>query len=489
MYTRTLQLLRKGPDVNKKSKTIVIVVLIIAALVAVGGLFGLKKVKGGPKPTIVRIQELERGRLVEFVSAPGEIEPRTKVEISAKVSARIVELPYKEGDHVTSGDPNAEPPIPPSVLIRLDAKDLESQLRSTKARYAAQAAQSEVEKSRIAGQIASLTGLEASCSQAETDLGRQKALLDTNDISQSAYDQAKLKLDGYVAECAAAKHALQAAKLNLTVLQHNLDAAEAGIAQANEALSYTTITSPIDGVLTRLNAEVGEVVIFGTMNNPGTVIMEVGDLSQMLVVAQVDEADVGKLAIDQKAIVHIDAYPDSEFTGTVNSIALAHTMSFTRTKYYETEILLDPNDIKLHTGLTANVDIETKDHKDVLRIPSQAVFGVEIDLLPLDIRDNSPLVDTAKTYATIVYRYIDGKAIATPVKIGQSDLTHTIILDGVEENQKIIVGPYKVLDKIKHDQKVIDEREHAASLKAKSDKKTSPKDSDKPTDANATKAD
>ena len=224
-------------------------------------------------------------------------------------------------------------------------------------------------------------------------------------------------------------------------------------------LSYTTITSPIDGVVTRINAEVGELVITGTMNNPGTVIMEVADLSQMLVVAQVDEADVGKLEVGQKAIIYIDAFPNREFTGVVDSIALAHDMTHTKTKHYRTEILLDAASEKLHCGLTAHVDIETRRHTDVLKVPTQAVLAREVDSLPLDIRENSAEVDTTKTYATVVYRYIDGKAVVTPVKIGESDLTHTIIKSGITEEDKIVVGPYKVLEDIKHNQRIVDERE------------------------------
>jgi len=220
-------------------------------------------------------------------------------------------------------------------------------------------------------------------------------------------------------------------------------------------------------VETRLNAQVGEVVIYGTMNNPGTVIMEVANLSAMLVVAQVDEADVGKLEVGQKATVHVDAYPDHEFKGVVDSIALAHTTSWTQTKYFRTEILLEATEQKLHSGLTAHVDIETRKHTDVLKVPTQAVLGREIDNLPLEIRENSSEVDIAKTYAAVVYCYVDGKAVVTPVKIGQSDLTHTIILWGITEDYKIVVGQYKVLDDINHNQKIQDEREVESKKKKK----------------------
>ena len=443
-------------------KSSIVVTTVIVTLIVLSAVATVVKIKffSARKPTIVRIAKPIRGSLVEFVSAPGEIEPRTKVEISAKISARITELAYDEGDRVTAGDPNAEPPIPPSVVVRLDAKDLESRLLSAEASRNAQAAQIDVENVRIAGQKARLIGLDASLKQAQRDLDRQRKLLESLDISQSAFDQAKLSLDDLTSKYQAAEHSLKAAELNLKVLEYTLAAADAGIDQANEALSYTTITSPIDGTVTRLNAEVGELVITGTMNNPGTVIMEIGDLSQMLLVAQVDEADVAKLAPKQKAVIQVDAFGDREFTGVVDTIALSHTTSFTRTKYYRTEILIDStDDAKLYSGLTAHVDIETRKHENVLRLPSQAVLGKEIDLLPLEIREGSELVDPNKTYATLVFRHIDGKAVITPVKIGHSDLTHTIIESGITEEDNVIVGPYNILEKLKHDQIVMDERE------------------------------
>jgi HlyD family secretion protein len=455
---------KKGFRVKKSLKIIiwVIVLLLIAAGI---GAFGWVKMKGGKKPTIVSIENPKRGELIEYVSAPGEIEPKTKVEISAKVTARIVSLPHEEGDTVTCGDPNANPPVPASVLVRLDDKDLESRLTSAEAGRAAQVAQMEVEKARIASQQANLAGLDASLKQSERDLQRQKGLLQSKDIAQATFDEAKSKYDELNAQYQAAKHTLESAQLNIEVLKHNLEVADAGIEQARDALSHTIITSPIDGVITRLDAKVGEMVIMGTINIPGTVIMEVADLSTMLLVAQVDEADVGKLALGQKATVHVQAFPDEEFKGTVSSIALTHRISATATKYFRTEILLQGDVKKLYSGLTAHVDIETTRHENVLNVPSQAVLGVTVDSLPLEIRENSPEVDMSKTYATVVYRYIDDRAVVTPVKIGQSNLTHTIIESGVTEKDKIVVGPYKILESIKHNQLIQDERETQAKRK------------------------
>jgi HlyD family secretion protein len=457
---------------------VIVVALVVVALA--GGFVVMRRKSGGEKPTIVRVEPVQRAELIEFVTAPGEIEPKRRVEISAKVSARVVALPYEEGALVTKGDPSAHPPVPPSVLLRLDSKDLESSLRSAQASRDAQAAQTEVEKARIASQRASLIGTLASLEQAKTTFQRQGRLVASNDISQADFDQVKLKVDELQATYEAAQHTLQSSELNLKVLEHNLEAADAHIAQAQEALSYTTITAPIDGTITRIEAEVGEMAIVGTMNNPGTVIMEVGDLSEMLVVAQVDEADVSKLKVGQKARINIQAWPDKVFPGVVQTIALSRKIGTDGSKYYETEVLLvDPNE-QVFTGMTADVDIEVATHGDVMVLPSQAVLGRKVDELPVEIRDKLSEEDKKKAYTSVVYCCKEGKAVATLVKIGASNTTHTVIESGLADSDKIIVGPYKELEKLKHEQLVKDEREAKAEEEAKKKAAGDVNDANKP---------
>ncbi|UCD50221.1 MAG: efflux RND transporter periplasmic adaptor subunit [Phycisphaerales bacterium] len=461
----------------RKLWIVIIIVLVILGLGAGGFLF-MKGRAGGTaaKPTAVRVEAPVSGKLIEYVSAPGEIEPRSNVEISAKISARVVALPYEEGARVCKGDPNANPPIPPSVVLRLDSKDLESQLLSAEANRAAQAAQIEVEKARIAGQEASLLGQKATLEKARRDLGRQQELLATKDVSQVTFDEAKVRVDELESQYEGAVHSLDAARLNLTVLEHNLEAADARIAQAKEALSYTVITAPIDGIITRINAEVGEMVMTGTMNNPGTVIMEIGDLSEMLVVAQVDEADVGKLEVGQKARVHVQAWPDKVFAGEVRTVALSHKFGNQGTKYYESEVLLvDPNE-QVFTGMTADVDIAVAEHGDVLIVPSQAVLGRKVDELPVEIRDQLSDKERQKAFASVVYCYREGKAVATPVKIGASNTTHTVITAGLAPEDRIVTGPYKELEKLKHEQLIVDEREQRKA----GAEETSPEDANEP---------
>jgi HlyD family secretion protein len=463
--------------VKKRYKWILIIVIAISALLVVGWLVS-KNHKGNDKGQVARIEQVRLGDLIERVSAPGEIEPKTYVQISAKVSARIIKLPYAEGNTVTCGDPNANPPIPPSLLVQLDSKDLESQLRMAKASRNAQVAQIEVEKAKTDSCKANIVGLQATLNQEENDLERKQQLIQSGAVSKSDFEQTKYKVDSSRADIDSAKCNWDAAKQNLIVMKHNLDAAEAKIAEANEALSYTSITSPINGVITRLNAKEGEMVMTGTMNNAGTVIMEVSNLSKMLVVAQVDEADVGQIELGQQAVATIQAYPNIKFNGVVSQIALKHRLSDNKTRYYRTEILLnnDPNILKLYTGLTADVDIETHEHIGIIKVPSQAVVARDIDSLPLEIRDKSPDLDKDKKFAPVVFRFIDGKAVATPVKIGSGDLTHTIILSGLKEGDSIVMGPYKLLNSIKHDQKLRDERQVEAEKKAGKNKPKDKKD-------------
>ena len=405
----------------------------------------------------VRVEKASLGQLAETISAPGVIQPRKNVKIGAKISARIVEIPVEEGDSVSAGDPDADPPVPGTVLVKLDDRDLRSRLRSTKANRNAMLAELEVEKATLASQEADLVGLQATLRLARLDCDRKKSLLKTHDIAQAVYDAAESQLDAQQARIEAARFRLQAAKQNLDVLRHRIEAADADIEQAEEVLEYTVIRAPINGTVTVINAEAGEMVITGTMNNPGTVIMEIAELGSMILVAEVDEADVGKVKPGQHATVHVQAYPDKDIEGTVETIALTHRISSRRTKYYRTEVRLDASPVKLYSGLTADVDIRTRLHEKVLVIPSQAVLGRKVDELPEAIVKNNPLVDTEKTFATVVYRLLDGKAVVTPVRIGPADMTRTIILAGLDVDAPVIVGPYKVLNTIKHDQAVEEE--------------------------------
>ncbi len=441
-------------------------VILLTAVVTAGLLLGLSKGFGAwaagaanEPPTPVRLALVERGNLSQTVSAPGQIEPRKKVLISARVSARIAELPALEGTQVRGG--NGQPgDTMASVLVRLDSTELEAALAQTEARQKAQSVSIEVERARIASQTADLEASRIQARQSERDLTRQLEQLASNQVSQSVVEEAESRVDEQKARLRAAEFSLAAAEKNLEVLQHNLEAAEADIDRARDNLSYTLIRSPLDGIVTRVNAEVGELTVTGTMNNAGTVILEVADLSQMLLIAEVDEADIGRVEAGQRAQVRIQAYPERVFAGSVESVALAATTE--PNKCFRVEILLDTAEQRILSGLTADVDIEVELHEDVLRVPSQAVVGRKLEDLPAEIRGAGGALDLTRSVVPVVYRYQGDTARVAPVEVGPADATHSVILAGLAEGDSVIVWPYKVLEGLTHNQAVIDEQRQLA---------------------------
>jgi HlyD family secretion protein len=408
--------------------------------------------------TLVRVENPVRGDLIEVVGASGTIEPKTKVSISARVSSLIVDLPFREGQAVTKGNPTANPPVPASVLVRLDDKDLQAALRTAESNRSALAAQREVARKRLTTQKSVITGIRVALTDAQRSLDRETELLKAKVSAQAVVDTAQCAVDKFRSDLAAAENTFLADEMNLEAMQHTLAAAEAEVVRCKDNLTYTVIASPIDGTVVRVKAEVGEMAIPGTMNNVGTEIMQVADLTRMQVLAEVDEAYIGNVCPGQTAKVRLQAYPGRVLDGVVDSVALMQSLSRTGSKYFETRILANAAGQKILSGLTADVDIQTSRHAKVMKVPSQAVLGRRADDLPSKIRDGNPNVQAGKTEVPVVYRFIDGQAVVTPVTIGAADSTCTEILSGLSDADRVIVGPYKVLEGIHHEQKVRDDR-------------------------------
>ncbi|MFG0246755.1 MAG: efflux RND transporter periplasmic adaptor subunit [Phycisphaerales bacterium JB052] len=376
--------------------------------------------KGDELGMPVIMEPVAFGDLERTVSAPGSIEPKRLINISSQVSAKVLALPFEEGDQVKKGD----------VVIRLDPQDLVAALDSAKA--------------ALAGQEASLGGAEATLINARLSYERLQQLHETGDATKSELDSAEASF-------------LQA-QSNRQVLVHQIDQAKAQIDRAQTDLDNTTITSPIDGVITSLNTEEGETVIVGTTNNPGSIIMEIADLSQMLLKAQVDEANIAPVEIGQDAKIFINAYTDREYDGTVQKIGLKRQVAADGTGTFEVEILMDLSEGEtLYSGLSASTDIVVEHFYDAMIVPSQAVVDRRIEELPEDIKEGNELIDLNKTFTRVVYRVVNDKTVATPVAVGPSDLTQTVITKGLSKDDIIVTGPFRVLVDLKHDAKVRDQ--------------------------------
>lgn len=412
------------------------VFIVLAVGCGVGGYFAskaepvqkmIKRMQGEKEPTAVKVETVSRGDLTRTVSAPGMIDPKTKVKISARVSASVIALPFKEGQDVKEGD----------VLVRLDAEDLQASLDQASAQLRAEQAR--------------LKGTEATLERVQLDVARARELFRSKDTS-------KADLDASEAELLQAQATLQAAR-------ESIASAQATVRRAERDLENTVIKSPISGTIIKLNTEVGEVVL-GTFNNAGTEIMQLADLTNMLMRAEIDENTIEPIRPGQKATVYINAYPDRKFTGIVERLKEQNQISREGKQYFEAEIALDLSSgqmdegQRLKTGLKANCDIQVETKFDVMKVPSQAVLDRRVDELPENIRKSPLIAGRNREFAQIVYTIADGKAVANAVETGSSDVTSTVILGGLEMGTRIIVGPYKVLATLK-DADVVKEEEPA----------------------------
>ncbi len=410
----------------------------------------------------VWLHTVKTGSLTETFSAPGEVQAVTEVEISARVAARIQSVPHGEGDRVVAGDPHADPPTTPSVLIQLDASDLQAQLDAARQRRDSQIAATAVDRARIDGQKAAMASARSALDEAARNLQRQTHLRATGDVSDRVLEDARQTHAAAAARLASDQAALKAATLGLEVSGYNIASAEAEIRRLQENLAYTTLTSPIDGVVTRVNVEPGEIAVTGTTNNPGTVLLEVADLSSLVVVARVDETNINRIRTGQTAMVRIGAYPDQIFPGVVERVALSTAQSPTAsrsgrngasTAHFETRVRLQELPDPVRTGLSATVEIQASTYDDVLLVPNQAILSIPIDDLP-EVEGEDPAAVykvSGRTTALGVYTVQNGKAVLNPVEIGASDTDHTAVVRGLNAADAVISGPFSSLSKLSKD--------------------------------------
>jgi HlyD family secretion protein len=422
-------------------KLLLILVPALLVVVVVAGF-----VMGSGEEDAVRVQTAtaDWGELSVTVTAPGSIRADKRVSISARTSARVVALPFEEGDVVEQN----------AVLVQLDDIDAQAQVRSAQAQVRQAEAGLAVAKARLEAARAQSRVNEASLNEAVLELERQQSLLETSDTSRRLVEAAAAGVERLRAQVEVDRLQLRADEKNLQALEAGVEAARAGTERAQQTLEDTVIRSPIAGTVTKLNAEVGEVVVVGTMNNAGTVIMEVADLSTMICVAEVDEASITSVNVGQPATVRSSAYDDLAIPGTVRSVALAKsaTVLSDETNYYEVEISLDLDDVgdgfRRLSGLTSDVEIVVEQLDRVLVVPSQAVVGRRVDSLSDEARESDAL-DDSLAFAPVVYRIRDGLSIAVPVQVGESDLLHTVVEAGLAEGDDVVVGPFNTLDDLR----------------------------------------
>ena len=422
---------------NSKKWLVALGIIVVILVVA-----GVIKGKSGGKGKKVAVEKVERRTIIETVAASGKIQPETEVIISSDVSGEIIEMPVQEGDRVKAGD----------LLLKINPDLVESALSRAEAAL-------NTTKANLAGSKARLAQSESQFQNSKASFERSKQLHESKVISQAEFDQAKANYEVASADVEAAKESVRAGMFNVR-------SSEATLKEATENLGRTSIYSPMDGVITKLNKEKGERVV-GTAQMAGTEIMTVADLNVMEVAVEVNENDIVRVSINDTTEIEVDAYLDETFKGIVTEIAnSANTSGMSadqvtnfdvkiRMLQYSYEDLLKKradSSSPFRPGMSATVDIRTTQVNNVITAPIQAVT-IRTDTLSTsneaDVLEGEE--DNEKEKVEVVFVRDGDQVKMVKVETGIQNTMYIEILNGLEEGQEIVVAPYTLVSKILKD--------------------------------------
>jgi HlyD family secretion protein len=400
-----------------------VVVLVLGAMVA-AALRGSRREKG-TKVYVELVAQRDIGRLVK---ASGEIDPRVKVNISAHVVGKIERLYVEEGDSIKKGQP----------FLDLEKESF----------------------------IAARDQWAASLRKAQTEV--RQAEVNLADTRNKLARAERLSKEGILSseQLEAAQLAEANAKLRLEDSRESVLQARANLEKVKDDLKKTTIYAPLTGRVIKLNAEEGEVVVSGTMNNAGSVIGEIADLSEILANVDVDETEVVLVKPGQDAVIKVDALPNKQYHGHVSEVG---SKGFNRpaqpdVTFFDVEVLLDDPDEDLRPGMSVRAEINTAVHPNALVVPIQAV-------VERDIKDQKA---GTTDEADVVYVVENGKAVQRKVETGISDETRVEVVAGVKTGEKVVTGPYRSLRDLEQGETVKvttpDEEKKATKKKDSKDK-------------------
>lgn len=371
--------------------------------------------------TVERVPELR-----SYVTASGEIVATRYANLGSSVMGRVVSLGVKEGDRVSAGQ----------VLARIDPVQAESAVAAASAAVQALEADAIGADNSVAAALAEVNAAVARQVEADQSLQRARDLSASGLTSQADLDTATAAAGTAAAQVAAARAALARAEQTRDAARRRVAQGRAETARARDQLAKTSITAPIDGVITRLSVEEGEMVVMGVQNQPGTILMTISDLSAINAEVKVAEADVLRLALDNPASVTLDALADRTFVGRVVEIgasALPQTGAQAAAREFKVTVRLDGDTSQLRPGLTCDTEILVASRTQVLAVPLQAVVQ--------------------RNGRSGVFVVQDGRATFTPVTTGLIGGL-TIEIDGLTEGATIVAGPFQTLRDLPDDSAV-----------------------------------
>jgi HlyD family secretion protein len=417
---------------------------VVAAVAVIGSIVGFSVTRDSRSKVTVQTGKVEKKDLVQVVTASGEVRPKRYVNVGANVSGRLIEITVKEGDRVKEGE----------VLARVESERYQAGLRQSEA--------------GVAAARADLQRADADLAASKLAFDRNRKMRDDKLVSESVYDQAE-------ADYKMKQANVEAAKKRIAQLQAALDS-------TRDDLIKTTVTSPMNGVVTNLPKEAGEMVIGAMSFNP-TVIMTVADLSVMECEVMVDETDFRNLKLGQEAKIKVDALEGLELKGEVTEIGASAlvrgsgSQSATQTtlgantgnqpKDFKVTITIKDPPPNLRPGLNATAEITTATRKAVVAVPVQAVVVREVDkqgkIVDPDAAPAGPERE-GNTVSSVTRQkgeekegvfVVDGEKVKfKPVKTGIMGETDIEVTDGLAAGETIVTGSYRTLRNLKDDARI-----------------------------------
>jgi HlyD family secretion protein len=401
-----------------KRSTKIIIALVV--LLAIGGITAASISSKGKEGTPVTFAKVERLDLTSKVTANGKIDAKRKVDLSANVMGQIVNLAVREGDTVEKG----------AFLLQIDQKQL--------------AASAEGAAASVRALFSDRDASRANLAEAQQTFERAKKNFEQRIIPAAELDRARTSLD--------------AARANVNAIEQRIQQARANVTAARDTLSKTTMTAPMSGIITALPVEEGEVAVIGTMNNPGTKLLTIADMSVVEAVMEVDETDIPAVKVGQNATVTIDAYPNKTFAGLVTEVGSSPIPSVTGgadAVNFEVKIQLQNPPAGVRPGFSASADIITGTRSKSVAIPLQALV----------VREKPGSTPGKQQDEEGVYVHKAGKATFVPVSTGLTGDTNIEITKGLTAGEEIITGPFRALRDLKDGGKVREQKKDAKDEK------------------------
>jgi HlyD family secretion protein len=394
---------------KKRKRIIIISVVVVLVLVCAVAVFAFTR--GGTKIDPTKLAKVEKGDLAKSVVATGKVEPIIKVEVKSKASGIVKKLLVDYGDRVKKDQ----------LLVQLDKQEIEAQVEQSRA--ALQAAE------------ANLASSKADCERAKVDAegpdvpllkrayDRAVSMAQDGVVSQSTLDDADKAYKMGVNKQNVSKAQVMVLEAKIAQSQAQISESRANLTQLEEQLSYTDVKSPMDGIVLSRDVVMGDAVSsILVLGSSATLVMTLGDTSQVYVKGKVDESDIGRVYLGQPARIKVESFKDKTFNGVVTKISPMGVEKDNVTTF-EVRVSINNPGGELKAEMTANAEIILEEHKGVLQIPEGSIIYDKDKKASVEVPDPK-----AK----------DGKT-KTAVNIGISNGAKTEVLSGLKEGQEVVL--------------------------------------------------